>query len=82
MIHKDDYREWKSHPVTESLMSSANDIKEQIRSMLEEDDRVMESHSRMTNYLGKIQALNGILNYRPDFNEEGFMVDENGKVIE
>lgn len=80
MIHKTEYVEWKNHPVTQALFDVIHkDLAEYEEVVFTGDVSV---HSNIALNIGIIRALSGVANFKPDFNDDGFMLDSNDKVIE
>lgn len=81
MIHADEYRDWKNHPVTEEFFNSVAEGKKYILESLISGE-VLESHPKIARYLGMIEICDTVLQYKPDFDKDGYMTNINGEVIE
>lgn len=81
MIHKDDYRDWKNHPITEVFFNNLGDILADIEEAMLNGYSV-ESHPILAQQLGLIRAYRSVIEYAPDFDENDYMVDDNGDIIE
>lgn len=81
MIHKDEYRDWKNHPVTDVFFNTLEDI------VLGLEDAMLaghslDSHPHMAQQLGLIRAYRSVIEYSPEFNEDGFMIDDLENILE
>jgi hypothetical protein len=81
VISKNLYREWKDHPVTEMFFKTVEEITEDIEHAMLNGHSV-ESHPIIAQQLGLIRAYRSVLEYQPEFNDDGYMVDELGDLIE
>ena len=80
MIHKTEYIEWKNHPVTEALFADTNTDLQDIQEVLIQGE--VDNPSSVALNIGIIRALTGIMKWTPKFDDNGYMLDINGKVIE
>lgn len=81
MIHKDDYIEWTKHPVTEVFFEEINELYEAFKESVEGGVDI-ESHAALANKIGMVRAYKSVKEYLPTFNSDGFMIDDNGSIIE
>ena len=81
MIHKDEYIDWKKHPVTEEFFKNIEYILTIVEGSLLEGS-TLHSHPHMAEQLGLIKAYRSVVEYRPDFNSDGYMVDDLGDIVE
>jgi hypothetical protein len=81
MIHSDEYRDWLNHPVTEEFFKSVSEGKQYILNELLSGQH-LESHPRIARYLGMVEICDTVINYKPEFNDSGYMIDTNGDVVE
>ena len=81
MITKAMYNDWKNHPVTIEYFGDLRDAKQ-----VKEDELVyghnIENHAQMAQSIGLVRAFDSAINYEPEFNEDGYMLDEEGLVVE
>jgi len=81
VIHKDEYRNWKNHPVTDEFFSNVADIVEDLIAT-HLDGVSVQDHAILAQQIGLIRAYRSVINYEPEFNDEGFMIDDNGDIVE
>lgn len=81
MITKSQFLDWKNHPVTQEFFSDVREARDSKEEELYNGHNV-ENHALMAQSVGLLRAYESILNYNPDFNEDGYMIDLEGAVVE
>ena len=81
MIHKDQYVDWKNHPVTEIYFKEIRELKEVIEEGLH-GGRTLDSHARLAEQIGLLQGYESAMTYSPQFNDDGYMIDDGGEIVE
>lgn len=81
MIHKDEYLDWLKHPVTEVFFKEVAEIYEGYKDSLENGEE-LTSHALTAKKVGLVQAYRSIKDYKPNFNLEGYMIDDMGDIVE
>lgn len=81
MIDKSQYTDWKQHPVTREYFSNLKDAKDQFEDKLLYGHNI-ENHALMAQSIGILRAYDSAINYSPEFNDQGYMVDDFGEVVE
>lgn len=81
MIHKDVYRDWKNNPVTEVFFQELEDISTELEEILL-DGADLTDHPAIVKQIALIRAYRSVLHYSPEFNDDGFMIDLNGDIVE
>jgi len=81
VIHKSEYVDWKNHPVTEAFFANIEEILDELEDMMLNGHSV-DNHPLLAQQLGLIRAYRSVIEYSPDFNEDDYMIDDFGGVIE
>jgi hypothetical protein len=81
MITKDQLREWKDHPVTQEYFKDLKDARAAVEHELVYGHSI-ENHSLMAQSVGLVRAYDSALNYQPDFDDDGNMLDLEGNIVE
>lgn len=81
MISKDLYIDWKNHPVTEVYFNAIKEILDSLEESMLHGNSV-ENHAILAQQLGLIRAYRSVLEYSPEFNDDDYMIDDVGDIIE
>ena len=81
MISKDEYLNWKNHPVTVEFFKNVTEVAEEV---LEAhlDGVSVQDHAVMAHQVGLIRAWRTVTHYSPEFNDDGYMIDDEGAIVE